>query len=416
MADHEALGGLLSAGEWPQIIEAVAETPELLEARFGWAEQTVLHHAVIVGERAAVEGLLDLGADVMARDGADHATPLHWAADRGDLALAKLLVERGADPDARDDVHGWGPLGWATLGEMQEDVGRWLIQAGATPRIFPLIALDDGPALTDLLAREPEALNERMSMWEHYECPLHFAIGRGATATFEVLLDAGADVVSLNWLGLSPLAVAGFRVRPDFAARLEQCHVDPDLSAALAWKAYGAATAALEAEPGALAPKARYGRLLMYASENDHVDAVSWLLARGAGPNVVHDWWDNRLTALHPAASHGALGAVRALVEGGADTSVRDQEFDGTPLDWARHFDQEAIVEYLEPLTPVEEGGGDLTTLDLTQLDLEGVDLGSILSASDATGLADDPDDKQGDGSDDEPEEGGSESSGEKQE
>jgi ankyrin repeat protein len=348
MSDHEALGELLVQGDWPSILDAIEETPELLEAKFAWAGQTLLHHAVISGNRDVVTALLDMGADVMARDEADNATPLHWAADRGDLDLAKLLVARGGDPDARDDAHGWGPLGWATLGDMRADVARWLLANGATPRIFPLIALDDGPAIRDLLAERPEALEERMSMWEHYECPLHFAIARGAEASFDALLDAGADIVSLNWLGLSPLAVAGFQQRDAFALRLEKHRVEPDLSAALAWGAFASAKAALDAEPGALSPKARYGRLLIYCAENDHSDAVRWLLAQGADPNVVHDWWDNRLTALHPAASHGALEAVRALVEAGADTRSRDEQFDATPMEWAVHFEHDEVVEYLQ--------------------------------------------------------------------
>ena len=348
MSDHDTLGELLSEGDWSAIIEAVGETPELLEARFEWAGQTLLHHAVIARDRDAVTALLDLGADVMARDAADNATPLHWAADRGDLALAQFLVERGADPDARDDAHGWGPLGWATLGEMREDVARWLLSAGAAPRIFPLIALDDGRALERLLAERPEALDERLSMWEHYECPLHFAIARGASRAFEALLAAGADVSSLNWLGLSPLAVAGFQRREGFAARLEEHGVEPDLSAALAWRAYRSAEAALEAEPGALAPKARYGRLLMYCAENDHAETIRWLIAHGSDPDAVHDWWDNRLTALHPAASHGCMAAVQALVEGGATIGVQDEQFDATPMEWAVNYEHEDVVSYLQ--------------------------------------------------------------------
>ncbi|MDH3735013.1 MAG: ankyrin repeat domain-containing protein [Gemmatimonadota bacterium] len=357
MTDHDALGALLVDGAWDSIIRAVTDTPELLEAEFDWAGQTLLHRAVIDGARPAIEALLDLGANVMARDRADNASPLHWAADRGDLEIVKLLVERGADPDARDDVHGWGPLGWATLGDMREDVARWLLEAGASPRIFPLIALDDGVALRELLATSPEVLDERMSKWEHYECPLHFAIGRGASGAFGALMDAGADIVSLNWVGLSPLAVAGFQARDEYAAALEEKRVEPDLSAALAWGAYRSAAAALDTEPGALAPKARYGRLLMYAAENDKADAARWLIENGADPNAVHDWWDNRLTALHPAASHGALETIRALVAGGADTAVRDEQFDAEPVEWARHFEQDAVVDFLEglPTAAVED-------------------------------------------------------------
>jgi len=352
MSDHDHLREQLATGDWTAAVNAIQETPELLEARFTEAEQTPLHLAVIAGRRDVVEALLDLGADVMARDGADRATPLHWAADRGDLDLVELLVARGAELDASDDVHGWGPLGWAALGELRSDVARWLLAAGARPRLFPLIALDDGEAVASLIAEDPAVLEERMSLWEHYECPLHFAIALGALSAFEALVAAGADIGALDWVGLSPLAVAGFHGRDAFALRLEERGVTPDLSAALAWAAYESAAAVLDAEPGALAPKARYGRLLMFAAENDHVDAARWLIDHGADPDAVHDWWDNRLTALHPAASHGSLEVVRLLVEHGADPGVHDQAFDATPLEWAHHFEEDAVVDYLEGIAP----------------------------------------------------------------
>ncbi|MDX1396883.1 MAG: ankyrin repeat domain-containing protein, partial [Gemmatimonadota bacterium] len=390
-----ALAALLAEEDWPAVLEAVGAAPELLDARFGWAEQTVLHRAVIAGERLVVEALLDLGADVMARDGADNATPLHWAADRGDLGVAKLLVERGADPADRDDLHGWGPLGWATLGELREDVARWLLRSGAPPRIFPLIALDDGSALSALLEATPAAIDERLSRWEHYECPLHYAVGQGSVEAVETLLDAGADAEALDWLGLSPLAVATFRGRPDLVARLEATGVGDDLSAALARGDLEAAAVALEGEPGALAPKARYGRLLMYAAENDHAEAVRWLLENGANPDTVQDWWDNRLTALHPAASHGALSAVVALVEAGADTTVRDHQFDATPLEWARHFECEAVVEFLSEVTPADETV-DLTGLKIPQFDLTGAEFGD--DESDSNEESEDQNDDAGEG------------------
>jgi len=348
MSDHDGLIELLEDGDWPGVLVAVDETPELLEARFGPSHQTLLHLAVIAGERDAAEALLDRGADPMARDAGDDATPLHWAADRGDLEMVRLLVARGADPDDREDVHGWGPLGWAALGETREEVARWLLEAGARPRLFPLIALDDGPAIADLLAEQPRVLDERMSLWEHYECPLHFAVARGAEAAFDALVEAGADLVSLDWLGLSPLAVAGFYGRDALAERLERRRVVPDLSAALALGEYELAEAALAAEPGALARKARYGRLLMFAAENDFADTARWLLERGADPNRVHDWWDNRMTPLHTAASHGAVDTVALLLRHGADPTARDEQFDGTPADWARHYDRNEIVAMLE--------------------------------------------------------------------
>jgi Ankyrin repeats (many copies) len=44
---------------------------------------------------------------------------------------------------------------------------------------------------------------------------------------------------------------------------------------------------------------------------------------------------DDGATALHAAAYHGSAGAVRLLLDRGADLEARDAHWDSTPLDWA---------------------------------------------------------------------------------
>jgi ankyrin repeat protein len=44
-----------------------------------------------------------------------------------------------------------------------------------------------------------------------------------------------------------------------------------------------------------------------------------------------------RTAALHDAAIGGHLDMVKLLIELGADPLLRDNEFDGTPLGWARY-------------------------------------------------------------------------------
>ena len=56
------------------------------------------------------------------------------------------------------------------------------------------------------------------------------------------------------------------------------------------------------------------------------------------------------MTPLHPAASHGAIELVRLPVERGADLIVRDIQFAGTPLAWARHFAREELIDSLQGL------------------------------------------------------------------
>jgi Ankyrin repeats (3 copies) len=52
-------------------------------------------------------------------------------------------------------------------------------------------------------------------------------------------------------------------------------------------------------------------------------------------------------TALHHAVDSGSLDAVKVLAEAGADLTVRDRVYQGTPLDWAEHLEHPAIAAYL---------------------------------------------------------------------
>jgi len=56
-------------------------------------------------------------------------------------------------------------------------------------------------------------------------------------------------------------------------------------------------------------------------------------------------------TALHKAAEDGNLELAKTLLRLGADPAIRDERFDSTPLGWARHFRQQALIQLLEPLT-----------------------------------------------------------------
>lgn len=55
-------------------------------------------------------------------------------------------------------------------------------------------------------------------------------------------------------------------------------------------------------------------------------------------------------TALHHAVDSGSLGAVRLLVDAGADLSMSDRLFGGTPLGWADHIGRLEIADYLRSL------------------------------------------------------------------
>ncbi|WP_028933263.1 ankyrin repeat domain-containing protein [Pseudonocardia spinosispora] len=94
---------------------------------------------------------------------------------------------------------------------------------------------------------------------------------------------------------------------------------------------------ALAADPYAILRAAELGRR----------DAVVLLLSLGFDVNAYQ-----RTTPLHEAARLGDLDLVRLLLARGADPTLTDSEFDATPLEWAEHFERDAVIELLSKAAP----------------------------------------------------------------
>jgi GNAT superfamily N-acetyltransferase len=98
--------------------------------------------------------------------------------------------------------------------------------------------------------------------------------------------------------------------------------------------------------------------------------AAEWLIDWGAELDLLSAWglgWTDRAvrllvdrpelanaratddgaTPLHEAARRGDDELASLLLAAGADPRLRDLAFDSTPLDWARHFGQEQVVDLL---------------------------------------------------------------------
>jgi len=97
---------------------------------------------------------------------------------------------------------------------------------------------------------------------------------------------------------------------------------------------------------------------LVLAALNGRAAAVGWMLAAGVPPNEASADLYSHGRPLHHAVCSGSLDTVRALVEGGADKTIADTAWNGTPLGWAEHYvssveperrgPYEAIARYLE--------------------------------------------------------------------
>jgi ankyrin repeat protein len=90
------------------------DTAERL-ARDGPVPDGVLHLMAKRGDGAAVQWLLEHGADPNARwsHWHDQVTPMHLAAAHGHVQTVQLLLEAGADPRIRDSEHDADAIGWA---------------------------------------------------------------------------------------------------------------------------------------------------------------------------------------------------------------------------------------------------------------------------------------------------------------
>lgn len=82
-------------------------------------------------------------------------------------------------------------------------------------------------------------------------------------------------------------------------------------------------------------------RPLMEAVKQGYTSVIQYLLERGANPNLVFEG----TTPLHLAVISGSLGAVKVLVEAGADLLVRDIE-GMTPYERSLFFAKNELISY----------------------------------------------------------------------
>jgi ankyrin repeat protein len=143
----------------------------------------------------AAEALLEWPkTDIDARN-PDDESPLMMAALKGDLAIARRLIARGADVNKP----GWAPLHYAAT--------------GTSPQMVQLL-LDENAYID---AESPNGTT-----------PLMMAAQYGPESTIKLLLEAGADPLLRNKLGLSAT---------DFAHRVSRAHAAEMIAAAVRTRA-----------------------------------------------------------------------------------------------------------------------------------------------------------------------------------
>jgi ankyrin repeat protein len=213
----EAFFAACAAGDLGTMRELLGRDPELVRARHDGA--TALHRAVSNPE--AVGLLLAAGADPNVHDEGDNALPLHFAAGGGPLESVRLLLDAGSDVQGEGDDHAMDVIGWACcFDDARRDVVALLVERGARHHVFSAIAMGDPRLIREVVARDPRALERRLSRNEQHQSPLHYVIspadglvgGRFRTGDhywlLDVLLELGADVEATDDKGRTPLAIA----------------------------------------------------------------------------------------------------------------------------------------------------------------------------------------------------------------
>jgi ankyrin repeat protein len=282
---------------------------------------------------AGLGALLDRFPELVTARGTNGNDLLALASATCDERLVALLLTRGADV-ARGNAHGWTALhqaGYSNLPHM----ARVLLDAGA-----PVDVSARGDGGTPLAV----AL-----FWGNVEVAGMLA-ARGV-APRNLRTAAGLDdVTALAAVWGAPGVGRGF-YRPHSGFPAWRPSDDPAQvrDEALSWAARSDAVGAIAwlHEHGAAVDANVYrGTALTWAAARGRARAVRLLLALGAGVDVRGTFGGPQhgvgTTALHHAAEGGHLEVIEVLLAAGADRTIEDDLYGGTPASWAAHNGQSA--------------------------------------------------------------------------
>ncbi|MBL0939154.1 MAG: ankyrin repeat domain-containing protein [Gemmatimonadaceae bacterium] len=311
-----------TTGDWSRVAQLLGAHPELLRAR-GTNGNSLLNLAGALipcvppaaepaGLRdlhaqtrlAPIQRLLDAGADVHLAN-VRGWTPLHQAGYRNDVALAELLLSAGA----RTDVSAHGD--------------------GGTPLVAALF-------------------------WGHAEVAAVLAAHELTPRNLRVAAALGHVDLAEQVLNNVEQHRAFYRPHSGFPYWKPKADRQEVLNEALAWAARSGATAVMPlliANGAQIDADTYRGTPLTWAAWAGRVDTATWLLDHGADVNAHGTFGGLQhgagVTAAHLAAQNDRMDVLSLLVDRGADLSITDQLYGGTPRGWAEHDGKMTAAEFL---------------------------------------------------------------------
>jgi ankyrin repeat protein len=310
------------------------------------AQEVPLVQAVMKGEAAAVQALLQQGVDVNL-PALDGSTALHWAANRGDEWAVEMLIRAGANVKAANR-HGVTPLSLASL-KGNAAIISLLLNAGADANtILPegetalMTAARTGrPDAVKVLLAHGASVNAKEQL--RGQTALMWAAAQGHADAVRLLIGAGADIHARSRTAPSPpdrlgrtgagapgveaVSRAGGDVPRGTSttsatptAANYPAAVNPELDERAETEKVEADTTA-----GGTAPKGLSA--FLFAVRAGHIETAAALLDGGAS---VHETMSDGTAALSVAIINGHYSLAKLLLERGADPNAAGQGW--TPL------------------------------------------------------------------------------------
>lgn len=277
---------------------------------------SALHLAAMSGRIVTAKKLLELGADINARDVTEQKTPLYLAVEAGYADTVEMLLESGADAKI-PDASGTTPLSVA------------LLKKGST----------NGDIIIDLL------LSKRRSVMQSFvkECAF------GNHDTIKKMLKDDPTLATSKYEGESPLHAAAFSGDKETISLLFSAGTKLDDNDIRNLLSIATKNGSVESMKMLMDAGAKIGLALISAIKNKRRDIVELLLRSGAKTDVYsHDG----KTPLIVAAEMGEDDIIGSLLDSGADPNfvpVKVSKFEKmtSPLHTAKMNKHESTIRLL---------------------------------------------------------------------